>query len=259
MTTTTETKCCSKCQTTKRISEFSRDRSRKDGRFPYCKSCHKDTSRGYKRKPPPEDPVMPEHKACPSCSTTKPASDFPPDRNRKDGLAGRCRDCARAANRAYWLRNRERLNEESKVRKADRRRTHPEEAREADRVWRQKNRKKLAARALERYWDDVDAQRKRSREWFSEHPHRMWAGNYRKRAVTAGNDPVIEDFTKEDVLERYGDECAYCGGEFQELDHFVPVSKGGPHTLDNVRPSCTSCNRKKWDTPGSEWVAEVQA
>jgi 5-methylcytosine-specific restriction endonuclease McrA len=58
--------------------------------------------------------------------------------------------------------------------------------------------------------------------------------------------PVVADlFTKADVVSRYGDACAYCGGEFQELDHFIPLKAGGTHVLSNVWPSCTPCNRTK--------------
>ena len=49
------------------------------------------------------------------------------------------------------------------------------------------------------------------------------------------------------LVARYGDACFHCGGDFEELDHFpIPVSQGGPHALDNCRPSCTPCNQRSW-------------
>ncbi|RAI25116.1 HNH endonuclease signature motif containing protein, partial [Rhodoplanes serenus] len=55
----------------------------------------------------------------------------------------------------------------------------------------------------------------------------------------------------------YGDGCAYCEtGEFEELEHYTPVKAGGPHTLENVRPSCSACNRAKSDADPEEWLAE---
>lgn len=53
----------------------------------------------------------------------------------------------------------------------------------------------------------------------------------------------------------FGMRCAKCrrmlsnweGCERPTIDHIVPVSKGGEHTLDNVQPLCRSCNSQKND------------
>jgi 5-methylcytosine-specific restriction endonuclease McrA len=40
--------------------------------------------------------------------------------------------------------------------------------------------------------------------------------------------------------------CAYCGKKaVLELDHVVPISRGGSHEISNAVPSCRSCNAKK--------------
>lgn len=43
--------------------------------------------------------------------------------------------------------------------------------------------------------------------------------------------------------------CQYCGRRppdvMLEADHIVPVSKGGPDTIENLTTSCTDCNRGK--------------
>jgi hypothetical protein len=46
--------------------------------------------------------------------------------------------------------------------------------------------------------------------------------------------------------------CAYCGtptgkGKDRHADHVVPLSRGGKHCVDNLVPSCASCNRRKGD------------
>jgi 5-methylcytosine-specific restriction endonuclease McrA len=30
-----------------------------------------------------------------------------------------------------------------------------------------------------------------------------------------------------------------------ELDHIIPLARGGPHTVENLTPSCQFCNRSK--------------
>lgn len=75
-------------------------------------------------------------------------------------------------------------------------------------------------------------------------PHAKWEGMYRHRARKYGLVPVVESFTTHELVARWGDECFHCKGEWSELDHHpVPVAHGGPHTLENAKPSCVTCNR----------------
>lgn len=54
------------------------------------------------------------------------------------------------------------------------------------------------------------------------------------------------------LLHFQDNKCACCGEMFTEkrkyeIDHVVPVSKGGPLTFDNVQLLCRSCNARKRD------------
>jgi len=52
-----------------------------------------------------------------------------------------------------------------------------------------------------------------------------------------------------DVLRRDGFACQYCGrtGEdaVLEIDHIIPVSKGGTNDIGNLQTACRDCNRGK--------------
>ena len=45
------------------------------------------------------------------------------------------------------------------------------------------------------------------------------------------------------------DRCYYCQKALpdgpEEIDHYIPIAKGGSHTPVNLRPSCSCCNRRK--------------
>lgn len=49
------------------------------------------------------------------------------------------------------------------------------------------------------------------------------------------------------LLSEYGNQCWICDGILTDVtwDHFQPLTKGGSHTVDNLRPACKSCNSKK--------------
>jgi 5-methylcytosine-specific restriction endonuclease McrA len=48
--------------------------------------------------------------------------------------------------------------------------------------------------------------------------------------------------------------CAYCGtqGDLQ-VEHVIPISKGGEHHLGNIVPACASCNYSKRSAPVEQW------
>jgi hypothetical protein len=50
-----------------------------------------------------------------------------------------------------------------------------------------------------------------------------------------------------DIFKRDGYKCRICrnvGGEL-EVDHIVPLAKGGANTMDNLQTVCRACNRSK--------------
>ncbi len=79
---------------------------------------------------------------------------------------------------------------------------------------------------------------------------------YRKRVKEA----TVEDFAPMDIqhrMEELGGVCIFCGGEFEHVDHFIPLNRGGAHSLCNLVPACANCNKIKSDQlVGSEWVPE---
>lgn len=86
-------------------------------------------------------------------------------------------------------------------------------------------------------------------ERLRQNPHTHWESTYKQRSMRHGFEPVVERFTKAQLTDRWGDSCFHCGGEWTELDHWpLIVSKGGPHTIENCRPTCASCNHKSWRT-----------
>jgi 5-methylcytosine-specific restriction enzyme A len=51
------------------------------------------------------------------------------------------------------------------------------------------------------------------------------------------------------ILRRDRQSCRHCGelskNVLMEIDHIVPLSKGGKDVFSNLQALCRSCNRKK--------------
>ena len=57
-----------------------------------------------------------------------------------------------------------------------------------------------------------------------------------------------------DILDRFDNECAYCGSTMNlTQDHIIPVSLGGKTVPNNIVPACASCNCSKRDRDVTEW------
>src|SRR5689334_4334747 len=60
------------------------------------------------------------------------------------------------------------------------------------------------------------------------------------------------------TIEDFGGLCAYCQAQkYEELDHFIPKSKGGKTIPSNCLPACTVCNKRKSDATGAYLTAMV--
>lgn len=87
------------------------------------------------------------------------------------------------------------------------------------------------------------------------------ANNKRRDAVAKANIPLKD---LEVLLKKQCSQCYYCRNllDFQvpravHLDHYIPITKGGTHTLDNVVWSCSSCNLKKSATIPEEAISFI--
>lgn len=69
-------------------------------------------------------------------------------------------------------------------------------------------------------------------------------GKHRRRQLEkSGNIKAIEWARK---LKEYNYCCAKCNTDSNiEMDHIIPLSKGGAHHIDNIQPLCRSCNASK--------------
>jgi len=73
--------------------------------------------------------------------------------------------------------------------------------------------------------------------------------NNKKRRARQNNAPVVESFTRQDILDKWGTDCHICKKPVDVLDwhmeHVLPLVKGGEHSLTNVKPSHPKCNLVK--------------
>lgn len=119
---------------------------------------------------------------------------------------------------------------------------------EVKRVYRENNKEKI-------YKD--------KREWNRRNPNIIRKFNQDRRARLRGLEFTLSQEDWRRVMKRFNNSCAYCGlGEEQHMEeyeqqlhqeHFIPLSKGGEYTHNNIIPSCIICNTCKHNKDFFEW------
>ncbi len=158
---------------------------------------------------------------------------------------------------AYHEANRERERERGRRYNEE----HQEERREADRQrreamppderrakWRRENQSPARLRSgAERRAANKEKQAVRAKQWRLNNPERSEriSAAYRERKARAAIAPI--DWTRVD--QATSGVCYICDTPLDatnhNYDHVVPMSKGGLHVTENIRPCCRSCNSKK--------------
>lgn len=187
--------------------------------------------------------ARPEAKPCCACRAVKPLAEYHRDSSREDGCQRRCKECTRAYNAARYVVKRDDITAANKQWKA----ANPERAAEIDRASRERRADK---RAVEnRAWREAnrEARTEYERRYRADNPdlRRGWEAQRRARKAQC----AVESVHPLVVLERADGVCGICGSDVDpfrfDVDHIVPLSRGGAHSYANTQPAHPSCNYRK--------------
>jgi hypothetical protein len=70
----------------------------------------------------------------------------------------------------------------------------------------------------------------------------------------------IHPDVRERVMERDNHRCVACGSaDHLEIDHIIPISRGGTGDIENLQVLCRSCNRSKRAKPAEQVATQVRS
>ena len=222
-------------------------------------------------------------KHCGKCETTKPLAEFNKKKAKKDGHASNCRECAKAVNAAYRAVNKDRLSatqaawyaankarkaatnaawnaankEHHLANKAAYRAANKARKAALDAAWQKANPEKHAAnKARKAAWRAASKERHavNGAAWRKANSEIMAEYEHRRRARKAANG--INLVTAAETAAIIAQPCMAmnCGAPPPStVEHLIPISRGGAHTIGNLAPLCGSCNSSKHDMLWIEW------
>ena len=186
-----------------------------------------------------------ESKTCSRCKQTLVATAFSADRRASTGLQPACKKCFAAAAKAGRYRD----IEAHRAKQREYCRSNPEKIRQYYATERERHIDKINARAKAYY----EANKERHSAWTKagrkKNPARTrelargWQAT--RRALKKGGASAVETASWFKGQKKI---CHWCGkpcAKNAEIDHIVPLSRGGPHEITNLCVACLPCNRSK--------------
>lgn len=211
-----------------------------------CKECC-----GYKfSKPKPK--TKEGYKICTKCGKELMATvEYFYKSPSKDGLRNECKKCAIKEATKRNIVNIDAIVERRKKHWVGNRDSETERYKK----WLEAKPKEYQVDRSRKYYQiNKERENKRSSEYRKSHKDRVNTMNQTRKAIKSQLPSTLTAEQWEAIKKYFGDKCAYCGcDKTLTQEHFVPLSKGGEYTHNNIIPVCKSCNSSKHDKSFFTW------
>ena len=170
-------------------------------------------------------------KTCIKCGETKGFGEMKKDKRRLDGLTNICKVCNNAGERTPEKAAAQKKRYEKWMKE------NPKRSKEIKKKYADNNKEKIAKKKSKYYKNNPD-------KW------RIYTAK-RRAIVKEAETNYISD---KEISTLYASPCFYCGEtERITMEHLIPLSRGGRHSIGNLAPMCESCNKSKNDKLLVEW------
>jgi 5-methylcytosine-specific restriction endonuclease McrA len=189
-------------------------------------------------------------KVCTCCKQTFEISCFSTNKKARDGLHSWCRSCVNAqrrnnrqkyrpAQKRYEVENTEKIKQREKIYKATDRFKRMKSF--WDKQYREKNKKTIASQKRTYYADKQHLRRAEYQRNKQGYIARAYQRLYKIKTLTPkdADKKLIQSFYDQ------AKEMAKLTGIRHEVDHIIPISKGGLHHQSNLQVLVWTENRKK--------------
>jgi len=185
------------------------------------------------------------------CITPVTEQTFNRKASSKDGFATVCKVCKASKDKIYREQNKKKVAEG----KLKYKRNNKEKVAETNRSYYQANKERIAIVAkCYREANKEELSAKKS-EYYKTDAGKIVsrAAWHRREAIKRDNtDNTVTKATLEVLRKAQDNSCYYCNcdlsalGDYEvHLDHYIPISAGGIHSIGNVVWSCRTCNLEK--------------
>jgi 5-methylcytosine-specific restriction endonuclease McrA len=273
------TKFCPACGSTKHADAFYKSKTTKSGLHGWCKSCSRAKAKAVyeseqsarkreQRKIARRERTEHERaiyraslieKTCARCRQTKPADAFAKSNRGRTGLQSWCKSCQTENARVRRVKRITitpdpllthkrctRCGEKQPVSQFARNRTAPDGY-------------QYACRGCQRVYDQARYWKKSRNLSAVPNPIDAHLISMRRRLVHLERRSILHslgvfDISQKDMRRLARSSCTHCGSNKNiQIDHIIPVARGGRHSIGNLQTLCRSCNTSKSNLLEVEW------
>lgn len=204
-------------------------------------------------------------KECRICKVTFPATKeyFHAQKSGKYGLRKICKPCKREEDKSFPnpKRNKEVSNAQNKLYY----KLNTTKVKQQRKVVRDslpsEKKKEISEKAKVYYRIHSELLKKRSRDYKKTTKGQEIEAKKRHKRSSSFNDAEISFSIDqwEACKTHFDNACAYCGHKKRlEKEHFIPLSKGGEYTVNNIVPACRQCNGSKHTKSFFNWYPDYE-
>ena len=195
-----------------------------------------------------------ETKVCKKCGDILTIDKFGIDKSKKDNISIYCKECNRKNYEKKIPKSKEEMIERRKQYNKQYSKQNVEQMKLWVKKYAEKNKILIAERKRKYYEDNLEILKSQNK---------IWRGDNRDKCNIIGisrrtkKRNLLSNLTSEqwiNIRSYFNEECSYCGKKLPlAQEHFIPLTKGGEFTLNNIIPSCKSCNSSKTTKDFFEW------
>ncbi len=196
-----------------------------------------------------------QYKTCTKCGKELPATTeyFSSRKDSKDGMRDQCKECIKEREKQYREENKEKVKEYWKQYREE----NKEKIKKYKKQYREENKEKVKEYSKQYYEENKEYYKRYKKQYNKEHPEVRTKAKQKRRALKFNLPSTLTVDQWNETKEYFNNRCAYCGKEKSlAQEHFVPLSKGGEYTHNNIIPACRSCNSSKNNKDFFEWYPQ---
>jgi len=211
-----------------------------------------------------------EVKNCSVCKKALLIDLFGKDKRASDGLKSCCRVCENIKHKKYAEKNIEKEKarhlkysrehaEERSIYKKQYCKIHAEEIKESNKKYNTEHEAEQREQRRKNYIKNPEKIINRTKRYREKNLDKYCVYSQNRRALKLLLPHTLTTQQWDNIKQAFDNKCAYCGKQLPlTQEHFIPLSKGGEYTNNNVIPSCQSCNSSKGNKLFEKWYSEYE-